>query len=679
MSVIEPRGGGTSDTGTGTGARGFLGDAGKAAIPLLVSAGAFLTFVAVVGGAIVWFRFYAMGIPAEQAADALPRSELVVIGTVPLVLFGLLGALAVIAAYMLDRGGRATRRTFYGLVGLFVAECLVVIFLARYEASAGQENDAVVLIVGAAALAIWIAHFFQERDEPKAPALEGEPANERPDRFRHTFAGRLLLLGVVAALVGCLWRVQPEWAAVAIGVAALVALALYRLAWATTTRFAWFGVAIFLSVPIFGAAVYAAHLWYVPTAQPVAAIRSVNGTLSAFEGVYVTETDDRLVLASVATVGCGKDNNGLRRGSGRIYRVRSAELIAMELGPLQPLVGAAERARAMRLRLSRKALVQGQPSEDKKDAKSQQQSLPPAKRGVLLATRALRREPEIDDPLPPEVKPGGSFELTGSGFGERRGAVVVGRSRAYVRNGDWRNKRIEARLPKGARSGVLDVICPESRILRVLREPVAVARAEPIEGRGSYRLDASGSRDRDGVIERRSWTHNGKPVQKPSSVPIAVRPRVHRIILTVVDDERLKATDSLTLVRLPATRLFCFDCRTLSPEGEAAVGRLRKLVEAASFVRVDGHTDFVGKEAYNDELSRDRACAVAREFAGPRRMSRRRFEVRAYGESRPIDLGTGAAARARNRRVDILIDDTRTRLGPAGGRRVRCGSGNRAT
>jgi outer membrane protein OmpA-like peptidoglycan-associated protein len=71
-------------------------------------------------------------------------------------------------------------------------------------------------------------------------------------------------------------------------------------------------------------------------------------------------------------------------------------------------------------------------------------------------------------------------------------------------------------------------------------------------------------------------------------------------------------------------------------------------------VLVVGHTDNVGGAAYNDQLSQDRAMAVARELiAFGTSPSRIRVMGRGYRE--PIATNASAAGRAENRRVEIVI------------------------
>src|SRR5258708_32814925 len=91
---------------------------GEALVPFSVTAGRLIGFFAFAGAVIVWTRFYALGVPPDQAVKAVPRNELVATGSSLLLLFGFFWARAVPAPYLVDRGGRATPKMLRGLVGL---------------------------------------------------------------------------------------------------------------------------------------------------------------------------------------------------------------------------------------------------------------------------------------------------------------------------------------------------------------------------------------------------------------------------------------------------------------------------------------------------------------------------------------------------------------------------------
>ena len=73
-------------------------------------------------------------------------------------------------------------------------------------------------------------------------------------------------------------------------------------------------------------------------------------------------------------------------------------------------------------------------------------------------------------------------------------------------------------------------------------------------------------------------------------------------------------------------------------------------------VRVEGHTDDVGDEAFNLELSQERAEAV-RDYLTMMHVPPERLEAVGYGETRPVIEDTTAEARAANRRVEFIFID----------------------
>ena len=83
---------------------------------------------------------------------------------------------------------------------------------------------------------------------------------------------------------------------------------------------------------------------------------------------------------------------------------------------------------------------------------------------------------------------------------------------------------------------------------------------------------------------------------------------------------------------------------------DAAAEELRKCPNIA--VRVEGHTDAVGAEAYNQGLGLRRADSVARHLVGVG-IAAGRVTARSYGESRPIASNDTDEGRAMNRRVEL--------------------------
>lgn len=81
-------------------------------------------------------------------------------------------------------------------------------------------------------------------------------------------------------------------------------------------------------------------------------------------------------------------------------------------------------------------------------------------------------------------------------------------------------------------------------------------------------------------------------------------------------------------------------------------GFLQETQDEWSRIKVDGHTDQRGKEEYNLNLSRGRAQSVKAALVQGG-VPDDKIEVRAFGESRPLDPQNNEAAWAKNRRVEL--------------------------
>jgi outer membrane protein OmpA-like peptidoglycan-associated protein len=102
---------------------------------------------------------------------------------------------------------------------------------------------------------------------------------------------------------------------------------------------------------------------------------------------------------------------------------------------------------------------------------------------------------------------------------------------------------------------------------------------------------------------------------------------------------------------------FAFDKSTLTPAGRKIVAdAARTLKENPSVhVSVDGHTDSIGSDAYNQKLSERRARTVADALVEDG-VDRSRLDVRGFGKKNPVADNKTAEGRARNRRVEIVVE-----------------------
>ena len=93
---------------------------------------------------------------------------------------------------------------------------------------------------------------------------------------------------------------------------------------------------------------------------------------------------------------------------------------------------------------------------------------------------------------------------------------------------------------------------------------------------------------------------------------------------------------------------------------KADEAELKKAVEFVkkypnSNVKIEGHTDSIGTEKYNQKLSERRANAVAKYLIEKGAVKKANISTVGYGESKPVADNKTAKGRAENRRAEILI------------------------
>ena len=104
---------------------------------------------------------------------------------------------------------------------------------------------------------------------------------------------------------------------------------------------------------------------------------------------------------------------------------------------------------------------------------------------------------------------------------------------------------------------------------------------------------------------------------------------------------------------------FNFDNATLRPENRELLSKIVGILLTSKNygIYVYGHTDDIGSEEYNLDLSERRAQTV-RDYLTENGIAPEIITSRGFGKSRPIVPDTNAEARAENRRVEIGIVDT---------------------
>lgn len=121
--------------------------------------------------------------------------------------------------------------------------------------------------------------------------------------------------------------------------------------------------------------------------------------------------------------------------------------------------------------------------------------------------------------------------------------------------------------------------------------------------------------------------------------------------------------DGLIRVALAGDVLFDFDSSAIRPDAAAELGKAAHVIRQRSVgdVYVVGHTDSVGRDDYNQELSEQRAVAVMSFLNRREGIPVSVMVGRGLGASQPVahntrpDGSDDPVGRARNRRVEILL------------------------
>jgi peptidoglycan-associated lipoprotein len=112
---------------------------------------------------------------------------------------------------------------------------------------------------------------------------------------------------------------------------------------------------------------------------------------------------------------------------------------------------------------------------------------------------------------------------------------------------------------------------------------------------------------------------------------------------TVLTDEKVK---------------FGFDTSDLSPEATSALDDFAAKIKQDNknvYVEIQGHTDNIGSDKYNQELGLLRAEAVRRYLNQKQNFPLHRINVISYGKTTPVADNKTRTGRSQNRRVVLVV------------------------
>lgn len=155
--------------------------------------------------------------------------------------------------------------------------------------------------------------------------------------------------------------------------------------------------------------------------------------------------------------------------------------------------------------------------------------------------------------------------------------------------------------------------------------------------------------------------------QPPIRIPEIRQPEIRQPEIQIpeitIPGIRVQQTEDSTTIIIAADLLFDFDQDTLRPDAEIALQQIHAAITthySDRLLQIQGHTDSIGTDAYNRDLSERRAATVKR-WLEEHGIAASRMTTIGYGESRPVAANTNPdgsdnpAGRQRNRRVEIVI------------------------
>ncbi len=122
----------------------------------------------------------------------------------------------------------------------------------------------------------------------------------------------------------------------------------------------------------------------------------------------------------------------------------------------------------------------------------------------------------------------------------------------------------------------------------------------------------------------------------------------------------IRTTARGLIVNLPDI-LFDFGKATLRPEARETLSRVAGILSVSPVydLRVEGHTDDVGSDEFNQDLSLRRAQSV-RGYLIQAGLPAKMIEAEGFGETQPLVPNDSSENRQKNRRVEIVISNAPT-------------------
>jgi len=163
-----------------------------------------------------------------------------------------------------------------------------------------------------------------------------------------------------------------------------------------------------------------------------------------------------------------------------------------------------------------------------------------------------------------------------------------------------------------------------------------------------------------GAIESSSWAGGGAVVGAGMAAAYCWVHGASDEQVVVVEEvvEEVVVAEPAEAVRVELDVKFDFDKAQVKPESYGDIKNLADFLTQypQTTTVVEGHTDSVGSDAYNQTLSERRANAVRDVLVNQYGVDASRVNAAGYGESRPVADNVSDAGRAVNRRVEAEVE-----------------------
>jgi outer membrane protein OmpA-like peptidoglycan-associated protein len=147
----------------------------------------------------------------------------------------------------------------------------------------------------------------------------------------------------------------------------------------------------------------------------------------------------------------------------------------------------------------------------------------------------------------------------------------------------------------------------------------------------------------------------------PSVAELELKPRVPSNALVFVNRRPTQAGVVVTKTELKLKRQvhFLFDSSDIQPDSQSILEEIAEVLRTHPEIRgveIQGHTDDIGSPEHNLRLSEERASAV-RDALVVLGVESSRLTARGYGKEKPLVRNTSPDSRAKNRRVQLMIQN----------------------